>query len=70
MSGRSNKTKRRPWSTAEKQAVFYELSSFIRQKKVPGKTACEETIEKHPEALSTRDWRGVKNFVYNHIKHC
>ena len=62
---KKNTAARRPWSKAEKKALYSSLSSYIRSKKVPGKEACEKAKAEHPVALKDRDWQGIKYWIKN-----
>ena len=59
-------TKRRPWSSKEKNAVHRSCASFIRTLKVPGQTACLRAIAEEPD-LKQRTWKDVKYQVHNMI---
>lgn len=43
------------------------LGNYISINKVPGKKDCLNCIGTDPEALRTRTWRDVKNYVHNTI---
>lgn len=60
------KNERRSWTDVEKKAVWRQLGNFITLMKVPGKDKCIECIDAEP-ALQSRDWRDIKNQVYNTI---
>lgn len=40
---------------------------FIKRQKVPQKKDCMACLEAEPQALRTRSWRGVKDYVRNRI---
>ncbi|XP_073805417.1 uncharacterized protein si:ch211-235f1.3 isoform X3 [Danio rerio] len=65
-SSRQN-VQKRPWSDAEKKAVWRQLGTCITLLKVPGKDKCLKCLEKEP-VLHTRGWRDVKNHVHNTIQ--
>lgn len=68
-SGTMKKTaEKKKWSQKESTAVLGFFRTFVKQSKsAPGKKLCEECIES-TDALTSRTWRDVKYFVYNHIK--
>ena len=51
----------------EKEAVFKHLSSFVRERRFPGKLDFKNCILKANSALDGRDWHAVKYFVKNQI---
>lgn len=55
------------WTEEGKEAVFKHLSSFVRQRRFPGKRDCENCIPKSNGALERRDWRAVKYVVKNQV---
>ncbi|CAJ1069453.1 uncharacterized protein LOC117818719 isoform X2 [Xyrichtys novacula] len=65
--GSKSKCIHRTWEEAEVQAVERHLMRFIKKHKVPQKDDCVECLEAEPEALSTRSWKGVKDYVRNRI---
>ncbi|XP_041643298.1 uncharacterized protein LOC121509728 [Cheilinus undulatus] len=62
-----NKQVHRTWEEAEVRAVERHLMRFIRGHKVPQKDDCVACLEEEQEALSTRSWKGVKDYVRNRI---
>ncbi|XP_034547621.1 uncharacterized protein LOC117818719 isoform X3 [Notolabrus celidotus] len=65
--GSKSKSIHRTWEEAEVQAVERHMMRFIQRQKVPQKDDCVECLEAEPEALSTRSWKGVKDYVRNRI---
>lgn len=63
------KNHRRAWSSKEKDAVWWQLGQYITLQRVPGKEACVKALDTEP-VLGRRDWRDVKNLVYNAITTC
>uniref|UniRef100_UPI0037E9B845 uncharacterized protein isoform X1 n=2 Tax=Semicossyphus pulcher TaxID=241346 RepID=UPI0037E9B845 len=57
---------RRPWSSKEREAVWRQLGLYITLQRVPGKEECVKAVDAEP-VLCRRDWRDVKNQVYNAI---
>lgn len=55
------------WQEAEVLAVERHMMRFIKGHKVPQKDDCIQCLEAEPEALRTRSWRGVKDYVRNRI---
>ena len=60
-------SQRRPWSQREKSAVWRQLEQYIALQRVPGKVLCLKALKAEP-VLKRRDWRDIKNHVYNCIK--
>ncbi|XP_034021627.1 uncharacterized protein LOC117506240 isoform X2 [Thalassophryne amazonica] len=58
---------RRPWSPAEKQAVWRQLEVHVLAQSVPGKEACQRCLDLEP-VLRGRHWKDIKNQVYNQIQ--
>lgn len=48
-------------------AVERHMMSLIRDHKVPQKLDCLRCLEAEPRALSTRSWKGIKDYVRNRI---
>lgn len=44
-----------------------QLGNYISTSKVPGKNDCLDCIRTEPEALGSRTWRDIKNYVHNTI---
>lgn len=44
-----------------------QLRNYIVTGKVPGKKDCLDCIRTEPEALESRTWRDIKNYVHNTI---
>ncbi|XP_019721500.1 uncharacterized protein LOC109513451 [Hippocampus comes] len=55
------------WSDCEVAAVERHMMSLIRDHKVPQKLDCLRCLEAEPRALSTRSWKGIKDYVRNRI---
>ncbi|KAM7391156.1 hypothetical protein PAMP_021867 [Pampus punctatissimus] len=55
------------WEDAEVCAVERHMMRFIQGHKVPQKNDCLQCLEAEPKALSTRSWKGVKDYVRNRI---
>ncbi|XP_058491567.1 uncharacterized protein LOC131463693 [Solea solea] len=55
------------WEEAEVRAVERHMMQFILEHKVPQKNDCVQCLEAEPKALSTRSWKGVKDYVRNRI---
>ena len=49
------------------RAVERHMMCFIQRHKVPQKLDCIQCLEAEPEALRTRAWKGVKDYVRNRI---
>jgi hypothetical protein len=62
----ARKCVKKPWSAAEKSALFAHFLSNVRARKAPGKKECEEAINKFP-VLSSRTWKTIKFAVKNII---
>ncbi|XP_053093359.1 uncharacterized protein si:ch211-266o15.1 isoform X3 [Pangasianodon hypophthalmus] len=60
--------KRQKWKKEEQRAVRRQLGNYISINKVPGKKDCLDCIRAEPEALRSRTWRGIKNYVHNTIR--
>ncbi|XP_041815527.1 uncharacterized protein DDB_G0283697-like isoform X5 [Chelmon rostratus] len=60
------KCHRRPWGSEEKAAVWRQLGQYSTLNRVPGKELCLKALDAEP-ILCHRDWRDVKNQVYNSI---
>ncbi|XP_062420867.1 uncharacterized protein LOC119223653 isoform X3 [Pungitius pungitius] len=61
------KTRRRPWSSAEKEAVWRQLGVHVLVQSVPGKEVCQRCLDLEP-VLRGRHWKDVKNQVHNQIQ--
>ncbi|XP_033475894.1 uncharacterized protein LOC117252805 isoform X2 [Epinephelus lanceolatus] len=55
------------WEEAEVCAVERHLMRLIQEHKLPQKNDCVQCLEAEPEALKTRTWKGVKDYVRNRI---
>ncbi|XP_074494954.1 uncharacterized protein LOC141769611 isoform X1 [Sebastes fasciatus] len=55
------------WEEAEVLAVERHMMRLIEGHKVPQKNDCIQCLEAEPEALRTRSWKGVKDYVRNRI---
>jgi len=62
----ARKCVKKPWSNAEKSALFSHFKSHIRARKVPGKKECEEARTKLP-VLFSRTWQHIKFAIKNII---
>ncbi|KAM7017585.1 uncharacterized protein LKV04_003020 isoform 2-T2 [Tautogolabrus adspersus] len=65
--GSQSKQIHRTWDEAEVLAVERHMMRFIRGHKVPQKDDCVDCLEAEPEALNSRSWKGVKDYVRNRI---
>nr|XP_020492250.1 uncharacterized protein LOC109986062 isoform X1 [Labrus bergylta]XP_020492251.1 uncharacterized protein LOC109986062 isoform X1 [Labrus bergylta] len=65
--GSQSKQIHRTWDEAEVLAVERHMMRFIRGHKVPQKDDCVNCLEDEPDALSSRSWKGVKDYVRNRI---
>lgn len=63
----SQKNGKQKWDEAEVRAVERHMMCFIQGHKVPQKLDCIQCLEAEPEALRTRAWKGVKDYVRNRI---
>lgn len=63
----SQKNGKQKWDEAEVRAVERHMMRFIQGYKVPQKLDCIQCLEAEPEALRTRAWKGVKDYVRNRI---
>lgn len=63
----SQKNGKQKWDEAEVRAVERNMMRFIQGHKVPQKLDCIQCLEAEPEALRTRAWKGVKDYVRNRI---
>ena len=61
------KVPRRPWSCAEKEAVWRQLGVHILMQSVPGKDVCQHCLDLEP-VLRGRHWKDIKNQVHNQIQ--
>jgi hypothetical protein len=57
---------KKPWTVAEKDALFANFVDNIRSRKVPGKKECEAALRKYP-VLASREWQHIKFAVKNII---
>ncbi|TDH13103.1 hypothetical protein EPR50_G00054370 [Perca flavescens] len=55
------------WEEAEILAVERHMMALIEGHKVPQKSDCIQCLEAEPEALRSRSWKGVKDYVRNRI---
>ncbi|XP_040928109.1 uncharacterized protein LOC114861677 isoform X2 [Betta splendens] len=55
------------WGEEEVQAVERHMMRFIRGHKVPQKDDCLKCLSAETDALKTRTWKGVKDYVRNRI---
>ncbi|XP_053726500.1 uncharacterized protein LOC128762333 [Synchiropus splendidus] len=58
---------KKKWDEMEVCAVERHMMRFIHTHKVPQKNDCIQCLEAEPQALRTRSWRGVKDYVRNRI---
>lgn len=63
----SQKNGKQKWDETEVRAVERHMMHFIQGHKVPQKLDCIQCLEAEPEALRTRAWKGVKDYVRNRI---
>ncbi|XP_077399894.1 uncharacterized protein LOC144034751 isoform X2 [Vanacampus margaritifer] len=61
------KVHRRPWSSAEKEAICRQLRIYVVGQTVPGKEVCEKCLALEP-VLKGRHWKDIKNQVHNQIQ--
>ncbi|XP_050925555.1 uncharacterized protein LOC108882200 [Lates calcarifer] len=61
------KVQRRPWSSAEKEAVWRQLGVHVLVQSVPGKEVCQRCLDLEP-VLRGRHWKDIKNQVHNQIQ--
>lgn len=61
------KVHRRPWSTAEKEAIWRQLGVHVLVQTVPGKEVCQRCLDLEP-VLRGRHWKDIKNQVHNQIQ--
>ncbi|CAN9509392.1 unnamed protein product [Ophioblennius macclurei] len=61
------KIHRRPWSTAEKEAIWRQLGVHVLVQTVPGKEVCQRCLDLEP-VLRGRHWKDIKNQVHNQIQ--
>ncbi|KAK2899264.1 uncharacterized protein [Channa argus] len=61
------KVRRRPWSTAEKEAVWRQLGVHVLLQSVPGKEVCQRCLDLEP-VLRGRHWKDIKNQIHNQIQ--
>lgn len=59
-------TKRKAWSTDERDAIMKHFSGLILRNKLPGKTEIESVMVKE-KSLHSRSWRNIKDFCRNCI---
>ncbi|PIK57336.1 hypothetical protein BSL78_05725 [Apostichopus japonicus] len=59
-------TKRKAWSTDERDAIMKHFSGLILRNKLPGKTEIERVMVKE-KSLHSRSWRNIKDFCRNCI---
>ncbi len=65
-TGAQNQGKHK-WEEAEVLAVERHMMHLIEGHVVPQKKDCIKCLEAEPEALKTRSWKGVKDYVRNRI---
>ncbi|XP_054863791.1 uncharacterized protein LOC111563204 isoform X2 [Amphiprion ocellaris] len=61
------KVRRRPWSSAEKEAIWRQLAVHVLVQTVPGKEVCQRCLDLEP-VLRGRHWKDIKNQVHNQIQ--
>lgn len=61
------KVRRRPWSSAEKEAVWRQLGDHVLYQSVPGKEVCQRCLDQEP-VLRGRHWKDIKNQIHNQIQ--
>uniref|UniRef100_UPI0037E90ED1 uncharacterized protein isoform X2 n=1 Tax=Semicossyphus pulcher TaxID=241346 RepID=UPI0037E90ED1 len=62
-----SKVRRRPWSSAEKEAIWRQLGVHVLVQSVPGKEVCQRCLDLEP-VLRGRHWKDIKNQVHNQIQ--
>lgn len=65
-TGSQNQGKHK-WEEEEVLAVERHMMRLIQGHKLPQKNDCIQCLEAEPEALKTRSWKGVKDYVRNRI---
>ncbi|XP_035986988.1 uncharacterized protein LOC118556310 isoform X2 [Fundulus heteroclitus] len=65
--GSPRKVRRRPWSSAEKDAIWRHLGVHVLLQTVPGKQVCQRCLDQEP-VLRGRHWKDIKNQVHNQIQ--
>ncbi|XP_015260753.1 PREDICTED: uncharacterized protein LOC107105148, partial [Cyprinodon variegatus] len=65
--GSPRKVRRRPWSPAEKEAIWRQLGVHVLLQTVPGKEVCQRCLDQEP-VLKGRHWKDIKNQVHNQIQ--
>ncbi|XP_076843861.1 uncharacterized protein LOC143488824 isoform X1 [Brachyhypopomus gauderio] len=63
-----SREKRKKWGEEEQQAVRKQMGKYISLRTVPGKRDCLECIRKEPDALRSRTWKDIKNYIHNTIQ--
>ncbi|KAK7933542.1 hypothetical protein WMY93_004438 [Mugilogobius chulae] len=63
----TQKNSKQKWDETEVRAVERHMMRFILGHKVPQKMDCLQCLDAEPEALRSRSWKGVKDFVRNRI---
>ncbi|XP_041841692.1 uncharacterized protein LOC121640119 isoform X4 [Melanotaenia boesemani] len=61
------KVRRRPWSSAEKEAIWRQLGDHVLFQSVPGKEVCQRCLDLEP-VLRGRHWKDIKNQIHNQIQ--
>ncbi|XP_030580889.1 uncharacterized protein LOC115777194 [Archocentrus centrarchus] len=61
------KVRRRPWTSAEKEAIWRQLGVHVLVQSVPGKEVCQRCLDLEP-VLRGRHWKDIKNQVHNQIQ--
>ena len=63
------RSRRRPWSAAERNAIVRHFHTCSVLKRVPGKNEIEQAIASDP-VLKNRTWRNIKDCVRNMFSVC
>ena len=64
---RRRKTEKVPWSAEETKALLRQLGHFVKLRRVPNKTNCEDCKMREP-ALTNRTWKNIKYSVHSRIQ--
>lgn len=63
----SQKSGKQKWDEVEVRAVERHMMRFIQGHRVPQKMDCMRCLDSEPDALRTRSWKGIKDYVRNRI---
>ncbi|XP_050505686.1 uncharacterized protein LOC126892429 [Diabrotica virgifera virgifera] len=67
---RKNRREKINWSKEEKSAVLIFFRVNIKKGIVPNKEQCMQCIVDNKATLERRNWKNIKDCVYNEIKAC